>query len=153
MVSSWEVRDSYPLGPWVNRLLATLALVTLVAVIWGVRLSRRLREADELAQDMESQQSDPIQESIDQQETSLNSVLSEIIDSVGGGDSSRYRLPWYLVMGVENAGKTSLVNRSGQNFALSNVMKASGISSKKTALVLTGGLAIKRYSSTLMVSY
>ncbi|CDG53601.1 MULTISPECIES: type VI secretion system membrane subunit TssM [Halomonadaceae] len=128
---SWEVRDSYPLGPWVNRLLATLALVTLVAVIWGVRLSRRLRKADELAQDMESQQSDPIQESIDQQETSLNSVLSEIIDSVGGGDSSRYRLPWYLVMGVENAGKTSLVNRSGQNFALSNVMKASGISSKK----------------------
>ena len=41
----WQLRDSYPLAPWLNRLLATLALATLVAVVWGVRLARRLREA------------------------------------------------------------------------------------------------------------
>lgn len=130
---AWEVRDSYPLAPLPNRLLATLALATLVAVVWGVRLSRRLHEANALARYQETHEVDPIEASIEKQEASLNSVLSEIIDSFGSGANSRYRLPWYLVMGVENAGKTSLVNRSGQNFALSNVMKASGISSKKNA--------------------
>ncbi len=37
-----------------------------------------------------------------------------------------YALPWYLVLGLENAGKTSLINRSGQNFVFSSVMRASG---------------------------
>lgn len=39
----WEIRDVMPLAPLTNRLLATLAVVTLIAVIWGVRLARRLR--------------------------------------------------------------------------------------------------------------
>ncbi|WP_227391100.1 type VI secretion system membrane subunit TssM [Vreelandella malpeensis] len=129
----WEIGGVTPLAPFVNRVAATLVIVALVAVVWGVRLARRLRELDtERAQEAALQQ-DPILAQIERQETSLNAVLGEITESLGGGNA-RYRLPWYLVMGVENAGKTSLINRSGQNFALTHVMKASGQSSKQGQL-------------------
>ncbi|MGP9807551.1 type VI secretion system membrane subunit TssM [Halomonas sp. AOP12-C2-37] len=130
----WEIRDVMPLAPLTNRLLATLAVVTLIAVIWGVRLARRLRTLDEEREHEDARQQDPIMSQVERQEASLDSVLTEITSSLGGGHNSRYRLPWYLVMGVENAGKTSLINRSGQTFALTHVMKASGQSSKQGQL-------------------
>ncbi len=40
-----------------------------------------------------------------------------------------YKLPWYLVLGMEDAGKTSFINRSNQNFFLTGTTKAS---SKRT---------------------
>ncbi|SNY97457.1 type VI secretion system membrane subunit TssM [Halomonas sp. hl-4] len=130
----WEVAGITPLAALSNRLLATLAVVTLVVVIWGVRLARRLRSLDDERQQEEARQQDPIMLQVERQEAALNNVLSEITANLGGGDNSRYRLPWYLVMGVENAGKTSLINRSGQNFALTHVMKASGQSTKQGQL-------------------
>nr|WP_163501541.1 type VI secretion system membrane subunit TssM [Halomonas socia] len=122
----WEVREVFPLGPWPNRLLATLALVTAVALVWGVRLARRLRQVDEERSHAERLQLDPAQAQVERQEETLDATLHELEDSLGGGANARYKLPWYLVMGIENAGKTSLINRSGQNFSLTHVMKASG---------------------------
>ncbi len=130
---SWEVRGVTPLAPFINRLAATLIIVTVVAVVWGVRLARRLRDMDTEREQEQARQHDPIMSQVERQEESLNGVLDEIIESLGGGNG-RYRLPWYLVMGVENAGKTSLINRSGQNFALTHVMKATGQSSKQGQL-------------------
>ncbi|MCK2184355.1 type VI secretion system membrane subunit TssM [Halomonas getboli] len=122
----WEAFDSRPLGPWLNRLLASLALLGVVAVVWGIRLARRLRALDEERRQESQRQQDPVLGQIERQEESLDATLHELTDSLGGGANARYKLPWYLVMGVENAGKTSLINRSGQNFALTHVMKASG---------------------------
>ncbi|WP_252109558.1 MULTISPECIES: type VI secretion system membrane subunit TssM [unclassified Halomonas] len=130
---SWEVGGMAPLAPFANRVAATLIIVALAAVVWGVRLTRRLRELDTERQQEQARQQDPIMSQIERQEESLNGVLGEISESLGGSNG-RYRLPWYLVMGVENAGKTSLINRSGQNFALTHVMKASGQSSKQGQL-------------------
>ncbi|MFG6139153.1 type VI secretion system membrane subunit TssM [Halomonas sp. B23F22_10] len=122
----WEVFDSRPLAPWPNRLLASLALLGVVAVVWGIRLARRLRALDEERRHESQRQQDPVLGQVERQEESLDATLHELTDSLGGGANARYKLPWYLVMGVENAGKTSLINRSGQNFALTHVMKASG---------------------------
>ncbi|MDR5868656.1 type VI secretion system membrane subunit TssM [Halomonas koreensis] len=122
----WQAFGGRPLGPWVNRLLASLALAGVVAVVWGVRLARRLRALNEERRHEEQRQLDPVLGQVERQEERLDATLRELTDSLGGGASARYRLPWYLVMGVENAGKTSLINRSGQDFALTHVMKASG---------------------------
>ncbi|TFH85873.1 type VI secretion system membrane subunit TssM [Billgrantia azerbaijanica] len=122
----WQAFGGRPLAPWVNRLLASLALAGVVAVVWGVRLARRLRELDEERRHEEQRQGDPVLGQLERQEERLDATLRELTDSLGGGANARYKLPWYLVMGVENAGKTSLINRSGQNFALTHVMKASG---------------------------
>ncbi|MBW5802143.1 type VI secretion system membrane subunit TssM [Halomonas elongata] len=122
----WQAFGGRPLGPWVNRLLASLALAGVVAVVWGIRLARRLRTLDDERRQEEQRQVDPVLGQLERQEESLNATLLELTDSLGGGANARYKLPWYLVMGVENAGKTSLINRSGQNFSLTHVMKASG---------------------------
>ncbi|UYG07262.1 type VI secretion system membrane subunit TssM [Halomonas sp. M4R1S46] len=122
----WQAFGGRPLGPWVNRLLASLALAGVVAVVWGIRLARRLRTLDEERRHDEQRQLDPVLGQLERQEESLDATLEELTESLGGGAAARYKLPWYLVMGVENAGKTSLINRSGQNFALTHVMKASG---------------------------
>ncbi|MCS2610809.1 type VI secretion system membrane subunit TssM [Halomonas dongshanensis] len=130
----WEVRGYRPLAPLVNRWLATLAVVAVVAIVWGVHLARRLRALNEERALEEARHVDPALAHVEQQERALNGVLEELTVSLGAGHDSRYRLPWYLVMGIENAGKTSLVNRSGQNFALTHVMKASGQSAKQGQL-------------------
>lgn len=122
----WEWRGELPLEPWLNRLLATLALVTLAALVWGVRLARRLREMDGEREHAERLRVDPAQAQVERQQAALDATLAEINRGLGGGPGGRYKLPWYLVMGIEQAGKTSLINRSGQHFALSQVMKASG---------------------------
>lgn len=123
---AWQVGEAHPLAPWLNRLLVSLGLAILVCIVWGVCLSRRLRDLRDAQAHRERLQIDPASAEIEQQEASLNATLAQLSDSLGGSRNARYKLPWYLVMGVENAGKTSLVNRSGQNFALTQVMKASG---------------------------
>ncbi|WP_229806316.1 type VI secretion system membrane subunit TssM [Aidingimonas halophila] len=123
---TWEVAGVRPLAPWSHRLLVTLTLVAVVAVTWGMRLARHLRDLKAEQQHAEQLQQDPSQAEVEQQEANLDAMLNELEANLGGGPRARYRLPWYLVMGVENAGKTSLINRSGQNFALTRVMKASG---------------------------
>lgn len=46
----------------------------------------------------------------------------------GGGASALYDLPWYLVIGMSNAGKTSLLTRSGLSASIASG-KASGLDS------------------------
>lgn len=122
----WQLGETRPLEPWLNRLLVSLGLLTIACVVWGIRLSRHLRALREAQAHSEQLQLDPTRAEIEQQEASLTETLAQLSGSLGGGHNARYKLPWYLVMGVENAGKTSLINRSGQNFSLTHVMKASG---------------------------
>lgn len=122
----WEIFGSHPLGPWLNRLLASLALTVIFCMVWGLCLMRRLREMHEAQEHTEQRKIDATLAEVELQEASLNATLDELIGSLGASRNARYKLPWYLVLGVENAGKTSLINRSGQSFALTHVMKASG---------------------------
>lgn len=41
-----------------------------------------------------------------------------------GGRGALYRLPWYLVLGDQRAGKTSFIDRSEQNFSLTRIDNA-----------------------------
>ncbi|MBF8224203.1 type VI secretion system membrane subunit TssM [Halomonas sp. 328] len=122
----WQAFGTAPLESWVTRLLASLSLLGGVAVIWGIWLARRLRGFDAQRRQQEQQQRDPCLEPLARQEVRLNRTLSELSQVLGGGADSRYRLPWYLVLGVENAGKTSLINRSCPELALTRVLRASG---------------------------
>ncbi len=68
---------------------------------------------------------DPIQIYEERQEKELDQVVANMKQNLNKRNHL-YALPWYLVLGLENAGKTSLINRSGQNFVFSSVMRASG---------------------------
>lgn len=118
----WSINGEYPLAAWQMRALVTLGVVLVIAMMWGVMLARRLRTVNVAKAEEQREQEDPIlplerkqQRLLDRQLTALKSNLP--------GRKGLYRLPWYLVMGLEEAGKTSLIQRSGQTYTLTNVTR------------------------------
>nr|WP_179946824.1 type VI secretion system membrane subunit TssM [Vibrio tritonius] len=93
--------------------------------LWGLWQARKLRSFQVQQQREEQLREDPIKVYEERQEAELNQVMVDMKQNLNKRNYL-YALPWYLVMGLENAGKTSLINRSGQNFVFSSVRRASG---------------------------
>ncbi|NIY93389.1 type VI secretion system membrane subunit TssM [Vibrio diazotrophicus] len=120
-----EIQGNKPLETVFARGLASALFILFSLSAWGLLQSRRLRGFKNQQKHEEQLRQDPIQVYEIRQEAELNGVMKEMKQSLNTRNYL-YALPWYLVLGLENAGKTSLINRSGQNFALSSVMRASG---------------------------
>ncbi|EBA01502.1 type VI secretion system membrane subunit TssM [Marinobacter sp. ELB17] len=118
----WSLNGEFPLASWQARSLVTLAAVLLVALLWGLMLARRLRQSQHSQTAVAQEQEDPVLPLERKQQRLLDRQLAAL-----QGERSRrhgvYRLPWYLVMGPENAGKTSLIQNCGQSWALSDVTR------------------------------
>ncbi len=93
--------------------------------MWGIWQWRKLQAFKSEQKREEQLRQDPIKVYEQRQEVELNQVMLNMKQSLNK-HNYLYALPWYLVLGLENAGKTSLINRSGQNFVFSSVMRASG---------------------------
>ncbi|MDC5848086.1 type VI secretion system membrane subunit TssM [Vibrio europaeus] len=120
-----EIRGTKPLETLMARGTASALFVLLSLSGWGVWQWRKLQGFKSQQKREEQLKLDPITVYEERQEAELNDVMQEMKQSLNTRNYL-YSLPWYLVLGLENAGKTSLINRSGQNFALSSVMRASG---------------------------
>lgn len=118
----WQVNGEYPLAAWQMRALVTLGVVLLVAMVWGVLLARRLRKVHARQAEERQEQEDPILPLERRQQRLLDRQLAALRSNLPGRRGI-YRLPWYLVMGLEDAGKTSLIQRSGQTYTLTNVTR------------------------------
>jgi type VI secretion system protein ImpL len=123
-----QYNEENPLQSVFARSVTTVIFVLSCLAVWGFVQWRKLAGyKDEQERELELQE-DPIQRYEERQEEELDMVMKGLKDSLNKRNYM-YALPWYLVMGLENAGKTSLINRSGHNFVFSSVMRASG---KKT---------------------
>lgn len=120
-----EILGTKPLESVMARSIASALFVLLSLSAWGIWQWRKLQGFKSQQKREEQRKLDPIAKYEERQEVELNNVMKEMKQSLNTRNYL-YSLPWYLVLGVENAGKTSLINRSGQNFALSSVMRASG---------------------------
>lgn len=120
-----EIRGTKPLESLMARGMASALFVLLSLSAWGIWQWRKLQGFKSQQKREEQLKLDPITAYEERQEVELNDVMKEMKQSLNTRNYL-YSLPWYLVLGLENAGKTSLINRSGQNFALSSVMRASG---------------------------
>ncbi len=118
----WQVRGDYPLASWQVRSMVTLGVVLLLVLIWGWALSRKLRKVNLAKADEQRQEEDPVLVYERRQQRLLDRSLAALKANLPGRHSI-YRLPWYLVMGLEDAGKTSLIQRSGQTYTLTNVTR------------------------------
>lgn len=119
------INEKQPLGSIVARLAVSTIFVLATGAVWGLAQYRKLRGfTSQMAREQEMNE-DPTKLLIERQEQHLNSVMKSMKESLNTYDYL-YAQPWFLVLGVENAGKTSLINRSGQKFAFSSVMRASG---------------------------
>ncbi|HET8850627.1 MAG TPA: type VI secretion system membrane subunit TssM [Marinobacter sp.] len=116
----WEIGGEYPLMAWQMRALVTLGVVLMVAVVWGTVLARRLGKVNQAKAEDQREQEDPILPMERRQQRLLDRQLQALKSNLPGRNGL-YRLPWYLVMGLEKAGKTSLIQRSGQTYTLTNV--------------------------------
>lgn len=120
-----EIQGNKPLETVFARGLASALFMLFSLSGWGIWQWRKLQGFKSQQKREDQLKQDPIQVYEERQEAELNDVMQEMKQSLNTRNYL-YALPWYLVLGLENAGKTSLINRSGQNFALSSVMRASG---------------------------
>ncbi len=118
----WEVRGEFPLAAWQMRALVTLGVVLLVVMIWGTVLARRLGKVNAAKAEEQQEQEDPILPMERRQQRLLDRQLASLKKNLPGRRGV-YRLPWYLLMGLEGAGKSSLIQRSGQTYTLTNVTR------------------------------
>ncbi|MBN3824862.1 type VI secretion system membrane subunit TssM [Burkholderia sp. Ac-20384] len=119
----WNWGTYRPLGSITARMLATVVLLVLPLLLWALRLRKRTQRLEAERQQAEERQVDPCLRYIQAQEHDLDHSLATLQGNLGSRQAL-YQLPWYLVLGQENAGKTSFVNRSGQIFSLTGEMKA-----------------------------
>lgn len=121
----WAWHDQYPLAGLPTRIGLTLGLLMVPIVVWALMLQARNRRLEAERQRVDAEQDDPALIHLRAQEKSLNANLT-VLRTHLRGRLGIYQLPWYLVLGQEDAGKTSFVNRSGQNFSLTGEIKAGG---------------------------
>ncbi|PVY77669.1 type VI secretion system protein ImpL [Tamilnaduibacter salinus] len=118
----WEWDGSHPLASWESRALITLGVVFLILLIWGLILARRLKSVNRERAEEEKEQEDPLLAYERRQNRLLDKALLRLRQAIPGR-RWRYKLPWYLVIGLEEDGKTSLIQRSGQRFTVSQKRK------------------------------
>ncbi|MEN5300976.1 type VI secretion system membrane subunit TssM [Pseudomonas sp. TWI628] len=113
----WTWREQQPLASMAHRGLASLLLVLVPLLCWIVALRRgnaRLQAERKQAVATELDRALPF---VQAQEKALDQGLSRFLDDAGGR-RALYRLPWYLVLGDQHAGKTSFIDRTEQRFSL-----------------------------------
>ena len=118
------IADHKILESVVSRLTATLVLVFLwglsVAVFYSRRKKKELADPEKAAAAEQAEQARlSTREERDRIRDTLKNAIRIVTHSnFYGGNRSRYALPWFLVIGPENCGKTSFLLNSGLQFPL-----------------------------------
>lgn len=124
-------------GPWIvidgekilssitERGLASLVLTLSFFTFWGAHLWRKLHKIEQTQAHEKKIEDDPILRFEEKQDIEFSKIMQGMQESIGKRNYL-YALPWYLVLGFEHSGKTALINRSGQHFVFSSVMRAAG---------------------------
>ncbi|MDR0218887.1 MAG: type VI secretion system membrane subunit TssM [Enterobacteriaceae bacterium] len=103
-----KIREERPLEDLSARWLAT-ALIVMAVLGWiGMKAWRRLRQLEKLNLDVELKVVDPVRVDIEYQDRYLDhwkSQLQRHLDSY----NYLYERPWYMVIGSQQSGKTSLI--------------------------------------------
>ncbi len=119
----WDIRGVFPLGTTLSRVLATIVILLIAAVGYGIYSRRKVKSLEQ--EKLDAQEADAARPFIEALEARLDDSLLLLKENLNTKDFL-YKLPWYMVLGAEDSGKTSLVNRSGQKFELTTVTNASG---------------------------
>lgn len=119
---NWTWRGQQPLGSLANRAMASLLLLTLSVLCWALVMRVRFRRLQALQHQDAAVKADPCLQYVEAQQRALDQNLAHFLDNAGGR-RALYRLPWYLVIGEQGAGKSSFIDQSNQRFALTRLTK------------------------------
>lgn len=127
---AFQYLEYAPLRPVTNRVIAIGVLV----VLWGInnyflaRASARKKPKAVIEDELKPR--NPVEELIGILRASFRSTMKIIKDKWTGNDhSSRtlYAMPWYIILGPSQSGKTSLVLQSDLSFPLAHELKESHV--------------------------
>ncbi len=134
----WEWNGDFPFQSLMPRILITVIILLIIAVIFAIYSQRQLKSS-EMAR-LGDEEKDPLTSYIEAQEGRLTDILALLRENLVGSDYI-YKLPWFLVVGGEAAGKTSLINRTDQHFSFTtstniSAGKEAGIRRRRDAVTL-----------------
>ncbi|OOF82248.1 type VI secretion protein [Rodentibacter ratti] len=119
----YELAKQVGLG---SRIIATVIVLLTLAIVAILRLQlknvRLRKEKNEL--EKEQEEKDAILPYIKDQDDSLELMAESLKEHLSNKDYI-YQLPWYVVIGSNESGKTSFINRSNQKFTLTAVERTS----------------------------
>ncbi|MCL9781353.1 type VI secretion system membrane subunit TssM [Vibrio sp. S4M6] len=124
-----KVKGITPLTSLTSRAVTSVIFSLSCFTVWGALQWRKVHKINQENAKQSELENDPALGYVETQEAELNDVIHEMKASLDN-DNYLYTLPWYLVLGLEESGKTSLINRSGQNYVFTSVRRASGKISK-----------------------
>lgn len=109
-----------------SRLAVTVFILLIISLFFIYKLVAKNQEIRTIqkTQEEEQEKNDATLPYIKDQEEVLNIMANTLKESIGSRDFL-YKLPWYLLIGADDAGKTSFVNRSNQKFTLTEVERSS----------------------------
>lgn len=128
----WEWQGHAPLATLSARVLASLLVLLAPVLLWAFLMRQRYRQLQAEREHAQATAADPCLPYVEAQERALNDSLARFL-SHARGRRSLYQLPWYVVLGAENAGKTSVITRSGQKFALGHVTRPGRVQEEQLA--------------------
>jgi type VI secretion system protein ImpL len=120
----WQWRGQQPLAELPVRFAVTVLIAVLPLLMWSAWVYRHNRSIVREQQRQRREVDDPCLVYLQAQQRALDGSLTRLRDSQGGR-GHRYDVPWYLILGEENAGKSSFVSRSDQRFALTRTERSS----------------------------
>lgn len=116
----WTWREQEPLASMAHRGLASLVLVLVPLLGWLVVLRSRNRRLHAERNQAVAAELDRTLPFVQAQEKALDQELTRFLHNAGGR-RALYRLPWYLVLGDQHAGKTHFIDHTEQNFSLTRI--------------------------------
>ena len=116
----WAWREQHPLASIAHRSLASLVLVLVPLLCWLLVLRRRYVRLQAERNEAAAAELDSVLPLLRAQENALDQGLARLLGSAGGR-RALYRLPWYLVIGDQHAGKSSFIDRTEQSFSLTRI--------------------------------
>ncbi|MBJ9978445.1 type VI secretion system membrane subunit TssM [Pseudomonas sp. S75] len=134
----WTWRDQRPLASLAHRGLASLVIVLVSLLCSLVVLRRRYIRLQAERKQAVAAELDSVLPLVQAQDKALDQGLSRLLDSAGGR-RALYRLPWYLVIGDQHAGKSSFIDRSDQSFSLTRIDKVQAQGRQAQALAFPIG--------------
>ena len=126
----WEFRGSKPLESLLARITATIVLLIIPLFLWTLSTRKKYQKLESERKYEEAVELDACIPYVQAQDRHMDESFATLKANSLSSDFL-YTLPWYLVLGQENSGKTSLINRSNQSFTLTSVMKAGAVQSMR----------------------
>jgi len=121
---AFRYMDYAPFAPVMNRIIAIGVLV----VLWGIN-NYFLARKQAAKKPKQKREEKPVHDPLDALILLMNQSFRNMIKTLRGkwvgserGQSTLYALPWYLVIGPSNAGKSSLIQDADLNFPLSHLL-------------------------------